>query len=83
MFSDDDSMPHLEGRTKGHTKDTWKTTESMFTENKTTGLSHTSRPHDYRSSSGETFTRGSISESTNPAGTINSFQSKKNTQQTH
>lgn len=25
MFSDDDSMPHLKGRTEGHTKDTWKT----------------------------------------------------------
>lgn len=45
MFSDDDSMPHLEGRTEGHTKDTWKTTESMFTENKNkTGLFHTSLP---------------------------------------
>lgn len=25
LFSDDDSAPHPEGRTKGHTKDTWKT----------------------------------------------------------
>lgn len=85
MFSDDDSMPHLEGRTEGHTKDTWKTTESRFTENKNNSgsVSHFFSTFSEALQGKHSHEVQSVSDrSTNPADAINSFQSKKHSADT-